>query len=429
MSTALRNLFAFVTSHGMGRALRHRYYVWMEAVGWTGLWFHRTAVGWLTWELTKSPTLVGMIVVAEAVPAVILAPFAGVFADRFDRLFIARITQTGLMLNATALAYLTIVDLINIEILFVIMVLNGGVSAFWQPARMSLVAGLVPREDLPPAIGLHSVMFNLARFAGPAMAGITISWWGAGPAFAFNAVSYAAFLVVFFYIKVLYPDQQTSRRASFFSNFKEGLVYAFGHASLGHLLLFIFMFSFFGRAWTELYPAISGVVFGLSGDPLAESIGFMLSGLGIGAVIGSFWMGSFARPENLVSFMTIGVLISIVGVAMFALTDALVIGVILSAAMGFGMNSIGTGGQMMVQTTVRGDMRGRVLGIWGMMIRTAPAFGALTLGWLSEFIGFSTLFIVTALICVGWGFLALRHRRDMTNGMLESAEEYGSKKQ
>lgn len=394
--------------------------MWMELVGWfssTGLWFHRTAVGFLTFEMTRDPTWVGLMVTAEAIPAILLGPFAGVFADRFDRLFIARITQFGLMLIATILAALTIADLITVQLLLVIMMLNGAVSAFWQPARMSLVAGLVPREDLPPAIGLHAVMFNLARFAGPAMAGIIIGLWGAGPAFAFNAISYAAFLIVFFYIRILYPDRQTSRRSSFLGNFKEGLVYAFGHVALRPLLLFIFMFSFFGRAWTELYPAISGVVFELSGDRLAEAIGFLLSGLGIGAVVGSFWMGSFARPENLVKFMTIGALVTIAGILAFTVTDSLIVGIGLSALMGFGMNAIGTGGQMMVQTTVRGDMRGRVLGLWGMMIRTAPALGALTLGWLSSFVGFSALFVVTAAICVGWGVLAYRHRRAMTESM------------
>jgi len=420
LNAVAKNIFAYITSHGVGRALRHRYYAWMEIVGWfssSGLWFHRTAVGWLTFELTDSAVWVGMMVTAEAIPAVLLAPIAGVFADRYDRLFIARLTQSGMMLIAAALSIVTFLDQINVYVLFFTMVLNGVVSAFWQPVRMSLVAGLVPREDLSQAIGFHSVMFNLARFAGPALAGITIKLWGAGPAFAFNAISYAAFLVVFFYIRILYPDRPANRDVKFFSSFKEGLAYAFGHASLRPLLFFVLVFSFFGRAWTELFPAINAVMFGLGANDRAEALGYMLSGLGVGAVIGSLWMGTRARPENLVKLMAGGVIAAALALLGFANATVPAAGIALSIVLGFGVNSVGTGGQMIVQTAVRGDMRGRVLGIWGMTIRAAPAFGALTLGALTSLFGFPGVFFISATVCIVWGARTLAHRRAMTASM------------
>ena len=400
--------------------MRHRYYAWMELVGWfsaSGLWFHRTAVGWLTFELTGSAAWVGLMVTAEAVPAVLLAPFAGVFADRFDRLLIARLTQFGMMLLAAALSALAYLERIDVYLLLGAMVLNGVVSAFWQPVRMSLVPGLVPREDLPQAIGLHSVMFNLARFAGPAMAGVTIKLWGAGPAFAINAISYAAFLAVFFYIRILYPDRPTNRDTKFLRSFQEGLRYAFGHTSLRPLLVFVLVFAFFGRAWTELFPAINALMFGLAAQARAEALGYMLSGLGIGAVIGSLFMGTYARAENLVVLMAIGVVVTIVTLLGFAAASSPAAGIGLAVTLGFGVNSIGTGGQMMVQTTVRGDMRGRVLGIWGMSIRAGPAFGALALGSLTNILSFPAIFVLTAAICGLWGARTFRHRRAMTTGM------------
>lgn len=393
----------------------------MELAGWfssSGLWFHRTAVGWLTFELTDSAVWVGLMVTAEAIPAVLLAPFAGVFADRFDRLFLARLTQTGLMLIATALCVVTFLGVVSIYILVATMILNGVVTAFWQPVRMSLVPGLVPREDLSQAIGFHSVMFNLARFAGPALAGITIKLWGAAPAFAINAVSYAVFLAVFFYIRILYPDVPTNRSAKFFSSFKQGIAYAFGHVALRPLLFFILVFAFFGRAWTELFPAINAVMFELDPDERAEALGYMLSGLGVGAVIGSFWMGAQARPGNLVMLISLGTCVAILALLGFANTTSPAAGIVLAIVLGFGVNSVGTGGQMMVQTAVRGDMRGRVLGIWGMSIRAAPAFGALALSALTASFGFPAVLAFSAVICALWGIRTYRDRRAMTQSML-----------
>jgi len=414
----LKRIFYIATSPLIFRALRHRYYAVLESVGWfssAGVWFHRTAVGWLTWELTKSGAWLGLVVAAEALPAIFLTPVAGAVADRFDRLLIARITQTGLMLVATVLAALTFAGWINIYVLLAIMVANGCVSAFWQPVRMALVASLVPPEDISPAVALHSIMFNLARFAGPAMAGITIGLWGAAPAFAINAASYAVFLGVFFYIRILYPDERANRKASLFSNFKEGLEYVYSSKALRPLLFIIFVFAFLARAWTELFPGINDLIFGQG----AEGLGYLLGSLGIGAVIGSFWVGSFGRGPNMVKIMVAGGLIAIASLLLLAVTDVFWIGLLLVGCLGVGMNGVGTTGQVIVQLTVRGDMRGRVLSIWGTIARGAPALGALFLGWLSAYISFQTLIAIAALAALAFGVYAYKSRHDIAAELVE----------
>ncbi len=414
----IQRLFLVLTSQLVFRALRHRYFAVMETVGWfssCGLWFHRTAVGWLTWDMTGSFVWVGLVVAAEALPAIFLTPVAGAVADRFDRLFIARITQTGLMLIATVLAALTFAGWINVYVLLMIMIANGLVSSFWQPVRMAMVAALVPPKDISPAVSLHSIMFNLARFAGPAMAGITIDMWGAAPAFAINAVSYAIFLVVFFYIRILYPDERANRKVSLFSNFKEGLAYVYASKALFPLLIIIFVFAFLARAWTELFPGINDLVFSQG----AEGLGYLLSSLGIGAVIGSFWVGSFGRGPNLTKIMVAGGLISVAALLALAATDVFWIGLLLVGCLGIGMNGVGTSGQVIVQIIVRGDMRGRVLGIWGTIARGAPALGALFLGWLTTFIDIQTLIAAAALAALAFGIYAYKSRHDIAAGLVE----------
>lgn len=415
----LRKSADYITSHGVGRALRHKYYAWMEIVGWfssSGLWFHRTAVGWLTWELTQSGTWLGGMIAAEAVPAILLTPFAGAVADRFDRLMIARITQAGLMVIAAILAILTIMERIDQYVLLVIMVCNGTVSAFWQPARQTLTAGLVPREDFAPAIAFHAIMFNLARSAGPAMAGITIGIWGVGPAFAFNAISYSAFLAVFFYIKILYAENRADQRVGLLKNFEDGLKYVYRHASLFPFLIIIFGFSFFARAWTELFPGINDLMF--DGGP--EELGFLLSAFGIGAILGSFWIGTFGRAQVLMKLVIAGLLISGASLFLLAVTTVVWVGVALTVAMGFGMQSMGTGGQVIVQTTVRGDMRGRVLGIWGMVIRSGPALGALFLGSMTEISGFPLMLGVAGVMTFFVTVQAIRKRETLAAGMMQA---------
>tara|TARA_Y100001934_G_C11897423_1_gene560608 strand:- start:263 stop:661 length:399 start_codon:yes stop_codon:yes gene_type:complete len=128
-------------------------------------------------------------------------------------------------------------------------------------------------------------------------------------------------------------------------------------------------------------------------------------------------MGTYARAENLVILMATGVVVTIVTLLGFAAASGPAAGIGLAVTLGFGVNSIGTGGQMMVQTTVRGDMRGRVLGIWGMSIRAGPAFGALALGSLTNILSFPAIFVLTAAICGLWGARTFRHRRAMTTGM------------
>ena len=170
---------------GIVRALKNPNYGTYAAgnsVSLIGTWIQRIAVGWLAWELTGSGAWLGAVAFADLFPAVFIGPFGGAVADRLSRLRIITISQALAMVQAVALFWLTFSGAVTIEWLFALVLVNGFVMGFNQPSRLALVPSLVPREDLSTAVAINAIVFNLARFIGPAVAGLLIVSWGVAAA-------------------------------------------------------------------------------------------------------------------------------------------------------------------------------------------------------------------------------------------------------
>src|SRR5438067_3848620 len=199
----------------VARAFAHRnyrIYVIGNSISLIGWWLERVAVGWLTWTLTHSGAWLGLIALADFLPVLFLAPFAGVLADRRDRVWTIRITQWIGCAQASLLAILVVSDAMTIEILFALVLMLGIASGVAQPSRLALIPTLVGRESLASALAINSVVFNLARFIGPAMAGIVIAELGIAAAFAANAVSHIAFQISLLNLRELPPQPAVGRQ-------------------------------------------------------------------------------------------------------------------------------------------------------------------------------------------------------------------------
>jgi MFS family permease len=164
-----------------------------STVSLIGMWMQRIAIGWLTWELTKSGVWLGIVAFADFFPVLVIGPIAGAAADRWDRLRVVKTSQSISLMQATVLFGITVSGHINIGLLVALSAFQGVVVAFNQPARLALVPSLVPQADLASAVAINSVVFNLARFIGPMFAGLAIVWSGVAAAFAANALSYVVF--------------------------------------------------------------------------------------------------------------------------------------------------------------------------------------------------------------------------------------------
>src|SRR5438874_9462671 len=171
----------------------YRVYVSGNAIGLIGTWLQRVSVGWLAWTLTHSGAWLGIMSMAEFFPVVFLSPLAGVLADRRNQVSVIRTTQIIGGVQASLLAVLVYTDAISIEWLFALTLLLGITNSFAQPSRMALISNLVDRPALPSALAINSIVFNSARFIGPAIAGIVIAQVSVGAAFAVNAATYAIF--------------------------------------------------------------------------------------------------------------------------------------------------------------------------------------------------------------------------------------------
>ena len=398
----ISSIIFFLANRGMGRALRHRDYALYAVGGWLsnlGLWVQRIAVGWLTWTFTESWTWLGIIVFAEGITATIVMPVAGIYADRLDRLSLARITQMGLMAVSALLAVFTFLGITNIWILLGLMMICGIMEGFWTPVRMSIPPNLVPREDLTSALGISASLFNLAQFLGPAVAGIIIAFFETtnikfGFAFAFNSATFLSYLVVLFVIKLREEERLKEIKSGFFSEFKAGVSYVIRTPGLPLFLFLMMSTSLCMRPFRELFAGISDDVFGQGVDGLA----ILTGASGIGAVVGALVVANLQHVKGMVrlvfAFLIIDVLIQIA----FAFSSMFVFAVICAAGMGFAITIAGIGGQVLVQSAIHDEMRGRVMGLWGIIMRGGVPTGSVILGSLIGYFGFREgLLVITGI--------------------------------
>src|ERR1051325_3907440 len=279
------------TPSGLGniaRAFAHRnyrIYVAGNSISLIGWWLERVAVGWLTWTLTHSGAWLGLISLADFLPVLFIAPFAGVLADRRDRVWTIRITQWIGCVQASLLAILVISDAMTIEILFALVLMLGIASGAAHPSRLALIPTLVGRGSLASALAINSVVFNLARFIGPALAGIVIAEVGIAAAFAVNAVSYIAFQISLLNLREL-PPQPAVGRQNVLRASVDAFSYAYRHPGIGPMLLLFVVTTIGTRGFIELFPGFADRVFGRGPEGLA----MLTSTVGLGAIFGASWM-------------------------------------------------------------------------------------------------------------------------------------------
>lgn len=244
----------------IGRALNSRNYrifITGSLVSLTGSWMQRITVGWVTWELTHSGFWLGIMAFADLFPTVVISPFAGAVVDRVNLMRLVKVTQALAIAQSAALAGLSLAGMLTVELLLGLVVFLGIVASFYQPARLSMIPQLVAREDLSAAVAVQAVVFNIARFIGPAVAGVMIATAGAGWAFAANALTYAAFLLALHLVSLAAEDKSAAKAKGIGANILEGYAYAFRHPGIGPTLLMMLVGCVLVRAVFELLPGLS----------------------------------------------------------------------------------------------------------------------------------------------------------------------------
>ena len=392
----------------IARAFTHRnyrVYVAGNSISLIGWWLQRVAVGWLAWTLTHSGTWLGLVSLADFLPVLVLAPFAGVLADRRDRVRIIRWTQLCGVAQASLLAVLVATGWITIGLLFSLVLLLGIASSLAQPARLALIPNLVDRESLASALAINSVMFNAARFIGPAIAGILIADVGIAAAFAANAVGYIAFQISLARLRDLPPLPtalpQNALRASV-----EAFAYASRHPGIGPMLLLFAVTTIGTRGFVELFPGFADSVFARG----PQGLSMLTSTVGLGAIFGGAWMAMRPGRAGLAGVVFAATLLMSLAIIAFAATDHFYLALPCVLIAGAAMTITGTGAQTLIQAAVDPRMAGRVMALYGMIFRSGPALGAVLVGMASDHIGLRLpLALGAAVSCGFWLLTRLRH--------------------
>jgi MFS family permease len=393
----------------VARAFRHRnyrVYITGNSISLIGWWLQKVAVGWLAWTLTHSGAWLGLVSLADFLPVLVLSPFAGVLADRRDRVSIIRWTQLCGCAQASLLAILVAAGAIGIHLLFGLVLALAIASSLAQPARLALIPSLVDRASLASALGINSIVFNMARFIGPAIAGVLIADVGIAAAFAANAVGYIAFQISLMRMRDLPPlppaPNQNAIRASI-----EAYAYASRHPGIGPMLLLFAVTTIGTRGFVELFPGFADDIFARG----PQGLSMLTSTVGLGAIFGGAWMVLRPAIAGLAAFVLTATMIMSLAVLAFAATDRFYPALVCVFVAGGAMTITGTGAQTLIQAAVEANMRGRVMALYGMIFRSGPALGAVLVGTASVHFGLRLPLALGAIAsCSFWLLTRLRHR-------------------
>ena len=344
----------------------------------------RVATDWLAWQLTHSPLWVGTIAFCSLGPSIIVSPFAGAVADRLDRVRLTSITQLLAALHAAILVALILTGLIRVEIIAGLELLLGISQTISQPARQCLVPGLVPRKDLPSAVALNSLTFNLARCVGPAVSGILIAGFGVVPSIACNCLAYL-YASLTLPMLDLAPEYRRGNKSnhSVWHDAMDGLRYVGRNGGMGPIFLFAASLGMLLRSVPEMLPPFVAQLFSRGADGLA----ILASTMGFAALAGGLLVAMRARLEGLSRIALGAGLLLALATAGFVSTHSFTVGVLCMALMGAATTIHGISIQTLLQNASAPGMIGRVLSLWGMVVRAGPAVGALAYGAASEFVG------------------------------------------
>ncbi len=348
-----------------------------------GFWVQAVGQSWQVLQLTNSALLLGLVTFAATLPNVVLSPFGGVVADRFDRRHLLICTQTIYMTTATLLGILTTLHIIAVWQIFLIALINGTFNSAGQPAWQAFIGDLVRREQLKQGIALNSVQFNLSRFIGPALGGISIGLFGIAGNYYLNALSYVAVIIPLILMR---PDlkQHTIQRQSMWRSLREGLTYVKRRPTLQIILLLQLIIAFLVFPYATLLPVFARDIFHIG----APGLGLLNAASGMGALTGAVLLmllsqGLEGGRPLLIALCVVGGLASIA----FALSSILDVSLLILIVLGSCtvMSSTVTNGTLQMLTPK--EMRGRVLSIWIMVAFGLGPCGNLLAGWIAQSFG------------------------------------------
>jgi MFS family permease len=369
-----------------------RYYAG-QAISLIGTWMQMTAQAWLVLTLTHSSTAVGLVIALQTLPVLLLTPYGGVIADRGDKRRIMVALQSAMGVQALILGLLTVTGNIQVWEIGLLALLLGANNAFENPARQSFMLEMVGPDHLRNAVSLNSVLVNVARTVGPAVAGILIATVGEGICFLVNAASFIAVVASLITMDrtALSPSPPAPRARG---QLRDGLAYIRRTPELAVPLLMMAVVGCLTYEFQVSLPVMASR--GLHAG--ATGFGFMTAAMGTGAVIGG--LGLAARGKTGLLPLVLAAWSFGIAVGLAALAPNLGLELAALALAGAASISFMATGNSTLQLTAEPSMRGRVMSLWFVAFQGSTPIGGPIIGWVMEALGARAGLGVGAVTCI-----------------------------
>jgi MFS family permease len=390
--------------HHALRAFNHRHYRTYfagQSVALIGMWVQQIAISWLVYRLSGSALLLGITGFAGQIAIFFLAPFGGIWADRFDRCKTLIVTQAATIVLSLILAGVAWLggDGVNVWVVITLAMLLGIVQALETPVRSSYTPELVANKlDLPSAIAFSGGMQNAGRMIGPTIAGLLLAWFSEAFTFAFNAATKLWLIAALMKIGAApqRPSAKAQRHGNVWVSIADGARYTWSLKPLRYLLPMMALMSFCITPYQALMPIFAAEIF--AGG--AAMLGFLVGAAGFGGLIGMAYLAARPHIRGLMRWVALGPLISGIALVIFTFSRNLTLSLACMVVVGFGVIATAMAVNTILQVVCDAGMRGRVTSYYIIAFMGVNPVGCLAAGALAERIGAPYALALFGAVCV-----------------------------
>jgi predicted MFS family arabinose efflux permease len=341
-----------------------------------GTWMQIVAQGWLIYRLSHSAFLLALDQFLAGIPIFLLSLIGGVVADRTERRKILLVSQFIQMASAAILTLLVATGIVSVWEILCLSFISGIAQSFGGPAYQALIPTLVDRDDMPNAIALNSIQFNLAVTVGPALAGLTLARLGEKWCFGINAISFLAPVISLLMITARFLPQST--KESVFGSLKQGIRFLRQQGSMEALIVLAFCMTALSMPMRTYIPVFVKDIFRRG----PETYGNLLSLMGVGSICGSLAVAGKGNIQNKGRFALTMLICLGIGISGFSLSRFLPFSYVMLVVVGASMMAVFATVTSLVQLITTNEMRGRVMSVYNCAFRGGMPMGNLATGWL-----------------------------------------------
>jgi len=389
------------------KSRNYRLYFIGQATSLIGTWMQKTAVSWVVYTITQSKVMLGISVFATLFPTAVFSLLGGAVADRYNRYKVLLITQILAMLQAVLLTLsLVFFDKSAVWIIIGLSLILGIINGFDSPARQSLIRELVVNKaDLSNALALNSSMVNLSKLVGPTLAGFILERFGNQVCFGINAASFSIVIGCLMMMKLKAYQPVIKKDKNLIFEFKEAFLNISQNKTISSVIIFTGLIGFFVLPFTTLTPVFAQDIF--LGN--ATTLGYIDGSIGLGAFTGAIYLASLSAGTDLRKTLLFNTFIFGVGLIVFSYLNALIPALIFLCIGAFGMMSVRTVSNTIIQLNVEEALRGRVISLFLMTLTATIPLGSLIVSYCSTHYGAQRTVRIEGIIAVIISLLYLRY--------------------